>query len=137
MSDERKNDMHTIFCYIRFLQYCTETKTNEIINLQALENKLTEQVNNLLTRNTTEWKTSYICKPSQFFNSSNSIFYINNEDIAEYECEYIIKTQLEDGSWDIPWKWKDFPQEWAVSKNWWKSGLIIANMLYLQGFEKL
>ena len=137
MSDERKNDMHTISCYIRFLQYCTETKINEIIDLQALENKLTEQVNNLLTRNTTEWKTSYICKPSQFFNSSNSIFYINNEDIAEYECEYIVKTQLEDGSWDIPWKWKDFPREWAVSKNWWKSGLIIANMLYLQGFGKL
>jgi hypothetical protein len=136
MSDERENDMHTISCYIRFMQYC-EGSSQEFINLSDLRNKLTEQVNKLITKDITQWKTSYICKPSQFFNSDNSVFYKGNEETALYECEYIVKTQLTDGSWNIPWGWKDFPKEWAISENWWKSNIIINNIRYLKGFNKL
>jgi len=137
MYADRQNDMHTIHCYIRLMQYCEEADINGVIDLSALKNKLIEQVNLLITRNTSEWDTSYICKPSQFFNSNSSIFYVGNEDIANYECDYIINTQLADGSWNIPWQWNDYPQEWAVSKNWWKAYGIIINMLYLRGFGKL
>ncbi len=44
---------------------------------------------------------------------------------------------LDDGSWDIPWRWNDYPEEWAISKNWWKSSGIIQNLLYLRGFGQL
>ncbi len=77
---------------------------------------------------------NHICKPSQFFNSKDSIFYSENKEIAEYECNYIIKTQLEDGSWNIPWGWSEYPNEWAISKNWWRSNVIISNMLYLRNY---
>lgn len=40
--------------------------------------------------------------------------------------------QLEDGSWDVTWAWNAYPEEWAISKNWWKSDIIIKNCLYLQ-----
>jgi hypothetical protein len=61
--------------------------------------------------NIVEWKTGYICKPSQFFHNNNSIFYADNKDIANYECEFIIKSQLEDGSWNIPWGWNGYSDE--------------------------
>ncbi len=90
-----------------------------------------------ITQNTAEWETSYICKPSQFFNSCDSIFYVDNKEIAEYECEYIVKTQLADGSWNILWGWADYPEAWAVAKNWWKTSGAILNMLYLRGMGRL
>lgn len=69
--------------------------------------------------------------------TTSSIFYTDNKDITEYECEYIVKTQLDDGSWNILWEWSDYPNQWAISKNWWKSNGIILNLLYLRGFGRV
>ncbi|MHB8963488.1 MAG: hypothetical protein ACYC5K_10085, partial [Saccharofermentanales bacterium] len=127
------NDMHTSLCYIRLLQYCEEAGAFDVIDLPAHKEKLSLQVRSSITQNTVDWETSYICKPSQFFNRCDSVFYADNKDIAEYECEHIVKTQLKDGSWNIPWGWNGYPEEWAVSKNWWKGNGAILNMLYLKG----
>jgi len=128
------NDMHTAGCFIRLMQYCEEAKADDIIDIAVLKEKLLEQVKHSITQNTAEWETNYICKPSQFFNSRDSIFYAGNKEIADFECEHIIKTQLEDGFWNVPWGWAGYPEEWAVSKNWWKCNGAILNMLYLKGF---
>jgi hypothetical protein len=48
-----------------------------------------------------------------------------------------IKSQLADGSWNIPWGWKAYPEEWSVSKNWWKANSAILNLIYLKGMGKL
>ena len=137
MNGELLGDMHTAGCFIRLMQYCEEAGADDIFDIAALKEKLREQVKHSITQNTAEWKTSYTCKPSQFFNSCDSIFYADNKEIAEYECEYIIKTQLADGSWNIPWGWADYPEEWALAKNWWKGNGAILNMLYLKGMGKL
>lgn len=134
---ESINDMHTISCYIRLMEYLEEAKAFDIIDLSLLKNKLMERVNCLITQNKIEWESSYICKPSQFFNARDSIFFHENKEIAEYECDYIIKNQLEDGSWNIPWNWSEYANEWAISRNWWKANVIIENMLYFKNFGKL
>lgn len=134
---QRQNDMNTVLCYVRLLEYCEEACFADIFERYPFREKIFEQVKNCITQNITEWETSYICKPSQFFNSKDSIFYNDNQNIAEYECRNIAKTQLDDGSWNIPWSWTDYAEKWAVSKNWWKSNGIILNILYLKGFGKL
>lgn len=108
-----------------------------MIDLPVLKVKLRKQVKHSITQNTAEWETGYICKPSQFFTDRDSIFYADNKEIADYECEFIIKTQFPDGSWPIPWDWATYPEEWAVSKNWWKGNSAILNMLYLKGMGRL
>lgn len=51
--------------------------------------------------------------------------------------DLIRKTQLSDGSWTIPWGWNDYPEQWAIAKNWWKSDGILVNMLYLKNMGKI
>ncbi|MDF2543872.1 MAG: hypothetical protein K0S47_3590 [Herbinix sp.] len=131
INSQRQNDMHTLLCFIRMMEYCEESGEANLFDHSVLKNKLQEQVKANITHNTEEWETSYICKPSQFFNTKDSIFYDDNKEIANFECSYIINTQLEDGSWNIPWEWGDFPEQWSISKNWWKSNVIILNLLYL------
>ena len=132
------SDMHAAACYIRLWQYVTEKGGIDVFDVAELHlrAKLREQVKHSITRNTAEWETGYICKPSQFFYDRDSIFYPDNKQIADYECEYIVKSQLDDGSWPIPWGWADYPEEWAISKNWWKGNGAILNMLYLKGMGK-
>ena len=78
-------DMHTAGCYVRLWQYCEETGATDIINLSVLKERLIEQVKHSITKDNTAWEASYICKPSQFFNSQDSIFYADNKDISDYE----------------------------------------------------
>lgn len=131
------NDMHAVRLYIRLLEYCEEAQVTDVIDLAELKNRLREIIPCSLTQNIAEWETSYICKPSQFFNSKNSIFYRDNKKIAEYECEFIIRKQQEDGAWPIPWGWDAYSDEWAISKKWWQGNGVIANLLYLKGLGKL
>lgn len=134
---DREQDMHTITCYIRLMQYIEEAGATDVIDLIALKSILSGLVHCCITQETDNWETGYICKPSQFFNDQSSMFYADNQDIAEFECDFLVKTQLKDGSWDITWDWEDYAPQWALSKNWWKSNGIILNLLYLRGFSKL
>lgn len=129
-------DMHTCACYVRMAELIEKAGATDLIPYIRLKEKLHESVNQLVVKDKEEWG-GYICKPSRFIESRESEYYAANREMAEYECEFIIKTQLEDGSWDIPWQWVDYPDEWAISKNWWKSHVIILNLLYLKGFGKL
>jgi RimJ/RimL family protein N-acetyltransferase len=129
-------DMNTAGCFIRLMEYCEEAGT-DAINIKALRERVKAQVKHSITSDTSLWETGYICKPSQFFTSRDSIFYADNKDIADYECDFIIRTQQSDGAWLIPWSWNEYPEEWAVSKNWWKTNGAILNLLYLKGMGRL
>lgn len=126
------SDMHVTACYIRLLQYCDEAGVTDIFELATLREKLREQVKYNITKDTAEWETGYVCKPSQFFHCRDSIFYLDNRGIADYECDYIVESQQENGAWNIPWRWEGYPEEEGVSKNWWKSNGAILNMIYLK-----
>jgi len=114
-----------------------EAKDPEVQGLDGLREKLREQVRASITQDKAAWETGYICKPSQFFSSQDSIFHEENREMAEYECWHIIRTQLTDGSWNIPWSWADYPDEWAVSRIWWKGTVAVGNLLFLKGMGKL
>ena len=131
-----QNDMHTLACYIRLYEYCKEAGVADVIDLAAMEQRLITQVKNCITQDLAEWESSYICKPSQFFNTPDSVFYQDNCELAAYECTYIARKQMDDGTWDIPWDWGAYPEEWAIAKSWWKATVIINNLLYLRGMQK-
>ena len=133
---ELLGDNHTAGCYIRLWQYCEKAGVTDIFDRAKLKERLREQVRHSITKDTASWETDYICTPSFFFKTNDSLFYSDNKDTADYECEFIVKSQLEDGSWNIPWAWAAYPEEWAISKNWWKAGGAILNMLYLKGMGR-
>lgn len=137
MNQDFLSNMATVLCYIRLMQYVEEAGGTGIFDLNALKGKLIKQVEVTITRDTAEWERSYVCKPSLFINGKESIFYASNKEISDFECDFIIKTQLDDGSWHITWYWAAYPDEWAISKNWWKANGIISNLLYLRGFNKI
>lgn len=136
VSKEGQVDMHTLSCYIQLLQYCQEADECVEIDLEKIQQMMLAAVKRSITQDTAQWENGYICKPSQFFKNKDSIFYAENQAIAEYECAYIVKSQLADGSWAIPWGWSDYPEQWALSKNWWKANAVINNLLYLRGLDK-
>lgn len=137
LSPDEIRDMHTCTCYIRMADLFERANATEYIPFDELKQKLHKSTHKLIVTDTSQWN-GYVCQPSTFLNSNKSEYYPENKDIAEYECEYIINTQFDDGSWNIGWNWGGkYPDEWAISKNWRKSQWIIQNLLYLKGFEMI
>ena len=137
LSPDEIRDMHTCVCYMRMAELFEKGNATEYIPFDELKSKLHNSINKLIVTDTSKW-SSYVCQPSYFIDSKESEYYLDNKEIADYECEYIINTQLADGSWNIGWTWGgNYPDEWAISKNWWKGQWIIQNLLYLKGFGLL
>lgn len=136
LSPDEITDMNTCVCYLRMAELFESANAEKYIPFDELKRKLHKSVHKLIETDTSKWN-SYTCKPSCFFTSKQSEYYWENKDIADYECAHIINTQLPDGSWNITWNWEDYPEEWAVSKNWWKGQVIIEKLLYLKGFGLL
>ncbi len=130
---DEMNDMFTCTCYVRMLEWIEQADAANLIPYNGLKADLHRTVNRLIEKDTAKWK-AYVCRPSQFMTSRDSAYYADNRETADYECKFIIDTQLDDGSFEIPWKWDSYPDEWAVSRNWLKSAVAIENLLYLRGF---
>lgn len=137
LSPDEMKDMHTCACYMRMAELFENGDATDYIPFAELKDKLHKSVNKLICTDTSMW-SGYVCQPSCFMNSKESVYYPANKEIADYECTHILNTQLTDGSWNIGWTWGgNYPDEWAISKNWWKGQWIIQNLLYLKGFGML
>lgn len=127
--------MHESACFVELYDYIKECSILNLLDMKEFKRLLQKQIKQVITYDTKIWNTDYICKPSLFINSKSSDFYLENKEICDFEYQFILKTQNEDGSWGVTWEWNDYPEEWAISKNWWKSDIIIKNIKYIREFK--
>lgn len=127
--------MHESTCFVELYHYMKECSIFNLLDMEEFKKLLQKQIKQVITYDTKIWSTDYICKPSLFINSKSSEFYLENKEICDFEYEFILKTQNEDGSWGVTWEWNDYPEEWAISKNWWQSDIIIKNIKYIREFN--
>lgn len=130
-------DMHTLKDYIELYEDLCAAGREDIVDMPRFKACLTRAVGALVTRDTAQWQTGYICRPSQFVLSCAGPFYAEIADLARYECAFLRETQLEDGSWNIPWRWGAYAEAWALSKCWWKAVGIVKNLRFLRGMGEL
>lgn len=126
-------DDHVAFCLMRLYQYLSETGA-ALVNLVEFAEKLRAEVNNDICRETERWESEYVCKPSFFISDRNSMFCAGNEALVEEECALIAESQLDDGSYPIPWQWYNEYKEFPLAENWWKSIQLIEKMRFLREF---
>ena len=123
-----------VSCFVKLYEYLKENSADTLIDLPEFKALLQQQIRHVITYDTSIWATEYVCKPSILIGSKASDFYAENQEICAYECEFIENTQKPDGTWAITWSWEDYdyPEEWSISKNWWKSDWIIKYIRYLK-----
>ena len=126
--------MHTASCFVELYEDLSECGLN-VINLREFGNLLQMQIAHILTTDTSVWTTEYVCKPSLFVHSRSSRFYAENKELCDYECRFLSETQEGDGTWAVTWDWGCYPEQWHISKNWWKADLILKNIKFYQKMQ--
>ncbi|MGM9662323.1 MAG: hypothetical protein ACI3WR_04455 [Oscillospiraceae bacterium] len=126
--------MHTAACFVSLFESLRRRGVGGD-GMDEFEGLLRKQVRHLLTPDAAAWETEYVCKPSLFIRGRDSVFYTENEAVCALECAFIDRTQGPDGTWGVTWDWDAYAEQWHVSKNWWKSDLIIKNVSFYRAMQ--
>lgn len=131
------DEMHEAGCFVRFFEYCQKGDIADLVDMTALQAKLSEQAAYSVTQDTSCWQTAYVCRPSSFLNSPKSAFYPAVKTAAQYEAAFIIESINKDGVWDVTWNWEGYADTWPVARTWWQVDLALRYMLYLKNFDRI
>lgn len=82
--------------------------------------RLARDIDAMMERDQGRW-SEYVVRPSTLFNGQHADFAEPYADLIAEEKRYLQDTMNADGSWEPNWRWNDYPQQWAVAKNWWKA----------------
>ena len=127
--------MHTAACFVSLYESLRVCGGADGIDMEAFRAVLEGQIAHVLTQDTSVWATEYVCKPSMFIESKDSAFYPANRALCDAECAFIDRTQQEDGTWAITWDWGAYPQDWPVSRDWWRADVIIKNVRFCRAMR--
>lgn len=132
---DRVDDGHLLLCYIRLYQCCIETNTITLFDFDEYSKKLMKFVSKAICNADIDWSCDGVV--FEYINAyAHDLQSISlSRDKINYIVNYLKNNQQEDGSWSISWNWSGYAEEWAISKNWWKSYGIIANMLFLKRYQ--
>ncbi|MBI9011446.1 MAG: hypothetical protein JEZ08_04390 [Clostridiales bacterium] len=131
------DEMHEIYCFVNLMEYIIEADLMALVDFKSYQDKIKDVVLELIENDFSKWQGNYVCKPSQFFNGSDSEFYEANKEAVSFELEFIQNTINSKGVWEIPWSWGSYETEFAISKNWWMGNLVIKNLLLLKHYDFL
>jgi hypothetical protein len=127
---------HELTCFCTMICDLSKSEAANCFNLDAMEQKLKQLVKQSIQYDTTKWNT-YSTKPSWFIDSPQNTFYHGNQEIMDFELDYIIDNRNKDGVWDITWAWNGYEKEFALCENWWKAHIVIENLILLKNFGRI
>jgi hypothetical protein len=82
--------------------------------------RLGRDIAGLMEPDSARW-SDYVVRPSTLFSGQNDEFAGPYADLIAEEKRYLLDTMNPDGSWEPNWRWRDFPDSWALARNWWKA----------------
>lgn len=135
MSHDTEVEKHLLPCYI---DLCDDVRHTcpDLFDWKVMYEKLCRDAAECVRRDADKWHGNYCAHPSDLLSGPFPELKNAFPELAEAECDFIAETQLESGAWPILWDWGAYPDEFAVSANWWKAHLVVKNMLYLKRMEK-
>lgn len=130
------DDMHDMPCFIALYNEMMISGFQPV-DMDIFKSKLRECVKLSICTDTQKWAAEYVATPSTVMMTRESMFYEDNAQLAEYECDFIKNTQLADGGFNITWQWCTDYKEYEVAANVWRAKFALKNMLYLRNFGAL
>lgn len=118
-------------CYLLSFELLKEHGITDVIDLDAAFSVIGERLSEVICRDTSKYGVEYVSLPSDFFAASYLDFMTDEiRALLEAECAVLDKIQLEDGGFDISWKWyTDYPRQFEQSRTWWRSRITTDKLL--------
>lgn len=128
--DQTEAQMHEL---PRFLDLYTDLRASDWneAELLTMQEKLSEDLRKTLVTDPARW-LDYVLRPSMVFNAENREFHTHFTEAIQQEQAWLPSQAGEDGSWEISWQWGQYPESFAVAREWWKADHIVNYTRFLR-----
>ena len=128
-------EKHVVFLFQRLAQY---GRGHDIPRFDEMVERLNILAPLCVCTDLTKYGVEYVDRPTDMINGPEHPWYPLMAEAAQAECDFLIESQLADGSWPVPWKWwNEYTDEFAVAANWWKGHIVLKHILFLKKFGKI
>lgn len=129
-------DMHPLICVHDLLEDISKARIESRFRYDEAISVFNEKASLLILSSRDNWG-GYCVYPSHFVKSKGDEIDRRIGDLSIREAEWLVGTRNKDGVWDISWKWDKYPEEFAISENWWRGSLAVRNCLFLRSMGQI
>ena len=135
LNQEPFAEKHVIFLFKRLAEL---GKGHDIPGLAEMSARLDAMVPLCVCADLTKYGVEYVDRPTDLIDGPHHPWYPLIAEAAQAECDFLISSQLPDGSWPVPWKWwNEYTAEYEVAAYWWKAHIVLKHIVYLRNFGKI
>ncbi|MGP4039206.1 hypothetical protein ACTWP4_04740 [Gracilibacillus sp. D59] len=128
-------DSHEINNYQQLLKIIAMYNDDHL--LRDASDKINTLIEKCVDRDVSAWSTGYKPLPLDFIDSPEHPLYEDMSDLVEQNLNFYIEQLSEEGTWDIPWQWGSYPEEFAVARRNWKGIMLIDRYKIFKSFGLL
>ena len=128
-TDETSGD--GLNCFLLAYELLKTNNINSIIDLEHFKNLLCKALNNCICKDISKYGIEYVAVPSSVFMGKYQEFITPEiKPLIAAEKEILGKLQMEDGGFDITWKWYTPYPEFEQARAWWRPRITIEKLLF-------
>ena len=126
-------EMHELRAFLEMVNYVEQL--SEFAESKTFLKNLELQISNSIEKNSSLWFSTYCVRPLQFFDKPNGFAYEKHQNLAKEEASMILDNLSKEGYWEVTWQWSEYPEDWIISKQAWRSSLIIGYLKILTAYK--
>lgn len=118
-------------CFLLTYDILKTNSISDIIDLEHFKDLLRKAIDNSICKDIEKYGVEYVPMPSDFFSGSYLEFITpETKTLIAAEKDILDKLQMEDGGFDITWKWYTTYPEFEQARAWWRPRITIEKLLF-------
>ena len=118
-------------CFLLTYDILKTNSISDIIDLEHFKDLLRKAIDNSICKDIEKYGVEYVPMPSDFFTGSYLEFITpETKTLIAAEKDILDKLQMEDGGFDITWKWYTPYPEFEQARAWWRPRITIEKLLF-------
>lgn len=122
-------------CYILAWNLLKSYNVEGVIGFEDTRAAIQAALSRSICRETEKYGVEYVTTPSWFFQQESPFLYDGVQPLIRAELEALDKLQMEDGGFDISWKWyTPYPEEFEQARAWWRPRVTMEKLWFYEQF---
>lgn len=118
-------------CYLLAYELLTSNSISDIVDLNIFKNLLCNAIENCICKDISKYGVEYVPMPSVIFTGRYTEFITSEiKPLIIAENDILGKLQMEDGGFDITWKWYTPYSEFEQARAWWRPRITLEKLLF-------
>lgn len=118
-------------CFLLAYKLLQTNDINKIIDLEHCKALLCKAIDSCICKDTPKYGVEYVPLPSSVFSGTyTELITPEIKPLIAAEKDILSKLQLEDGGFDITWKWYTPYPEYEQARTWWRPRITLEKLLF-------